>query len=243
LNLNFKLKIIFMNNHLLIKKRLRYTKFIGLIIARLPYIGCVILTGSLARGNANQNSDIDIMIIARAGRIFSARFFVNTFGTIFGMKRSKDETKNHAGKFCFNYFVSDNYLMLPTGRGEKIDRYCAEDYSRSKFMAGDYQLHEEFLYKNRKLFNQYGHSIKLDRFTPTHQCVNINRQTPYTTSRFERWVRQYQIRKIESDPITKKYPNLIVYNDKELRFHPPSLKLRRTSPPKKRGPILRKERA
>jgi len=34
-------------------------------------------------------------------------------------------------------------------------------------------------------------------------------------------LKKYQIKKIESDPRTKKYPALIVYNDKELRFHPP----------------------
>jgi predicted nucleotidyltransferase len=243
-----------MNNHLLIKKRLLYTKFIGQIIARLPFVRCVILTGSLVEGHASQHSDIDILIIARAGRIFSARFFVNAFGTIFGIKRSKDETKNHAGKFCFNYFLADNYLMLPVGRGEKIDHYCAKDYSRSKFIAGDKELHKQFLSKNKKLFEKYGFKIsnvrsgvistprpssraeksfKLNNDTikrslhgvyPALRCGvrddrKVGRDAPI--SRFEKWAKKYQINKIESDPITKKYPDLIVYNDKELRFHPP----------------------
>ena len=37
----------------------------------------------------------------------------------------------------------------------------------------------------------------------------------------ERKLKSIQIKKIESDPRTKKYPLLIVYNDRELRFHPP----------------------
>lgn len=194
-------------------KLLRRANFFGNIISKFPYVRTVTLTGSLAQGNANENSDIDIMIIAKAGRIFSARFFVNAFGTIFGIKRSKIETKGHAGKFCFNYFIADNYLTLPIGRGEKVDSYCAKDYSQSKFIAGDRTLHQQFLTKNEGLFKKYGYKISV-----------IKSQIPITrlkTNRFEKWAKQYQIRKIESDPITKQYPNLIVYNDNELRFHPP----------------------
>jgi predicted nucleotidyltransferase len=194
-------------------KLLRKAKFVGKIISSFPYVGSVVLTGSLAQGHANQNSDIDIMIIAKGGRVFTTRFFINTFGTIFGIKRSKDENKNHAGKFCFNYFIADNYLILPTGRGEKIDRYCAEDYSRSKFIAGDKTLHQIFLQKNKRLFEKYGYKIKHNNLKTEIHRLN--------TSRFEKWVKNYQIKKIESDPRTKKYPNLIAYNDNELRFHPP----------------------
>jgi hypothetical protein len=36
-------------------------------------------------------------------------------------------------------------------------------------------------------------------------------------------LKSMQVRRIESSPMTKKYPELIVYNDKEMRFHPPKL--------------------
>jgi len=249
----------------LVKKRLSKTKLVGRILALLPSARCVALNGSLASGNHKESSDIDILIIAKSGRIFTCRFFVNLFATIFGIKRSKDELQSHAGKFCFNYFLTENFLKIPTGRGELMDRYCAENYSRSKFIAGNIGLFEKFMRANKKLFDIYnchprpalgsahvlsaverdwGHAIESKHGNPYARAC----QSPcFTNSKlqvvqklfefllgnwFERKTKYWQIKKIESDPRTKKYPKLIVFNNKELRFHPPSQKLRRASPPK-----------
>jgi len=215
------------------KKRLSKTKKISHILARLPFARCIILNGSLAQGKSQKSSDIDILIIARTGRIFTTRFFVILFATIFRIKRSKSDLKSHAGKFCFNYFLTEDFLKIPTGRGEKTDQYCAENYSASKFIAGDRALFEEFLRANEELFEKYNYCSEL---SPCHPELvsgsSIIKAVTGSRNKFEmtvnglgNWLEQrvksYQIKKIESDPRTKKYPDLIVYNDKELRFHPP----------------------
>lgn len=207
----------------LIRKRLFKTQFIGKMLIRLPFVRCVILNGSLAKDKSKESSDIDILIIAKSGRIFSGRFFVNAFSMILGIKRSKDEKKSHAGKFCFNYFLTEDYLKIPTGRGEKIDKYCAENYSQSKFVAGDYYLFKKFLKTNEQLFHRYGFHSNLS-FPPKREpkkLLKIYRTMSWCGDLFESWAKSYQIKKIESDTRTKRYPNLISYNDKELRFHPP----------------------
>ncbi|MFA4995804.1 MAG: nucleotidyltransferase domain-containing protein [Patescibacteria group bacterium] len=223
----------------LLNKRLSQAKIIGRTIARLPFVRCVILNGSLAQGKSKKSSDIDILIIAKDGRIFTARFFINIFALLFGIKRSKDESKGHAGKFCFNYFLTESYLKIPTGRGEKIDKYCAENYSASKFIAGDGGLFEEFLRANEELFEKYNCKQKLSSrhfASPPARWVKQSERsyrkqnrrfltlfemTSIISNRLEKLLKSYQIKKIESDPRTKKYPDLIVYNDRELRFHPP----------------------
>lgn len=263
----------------LIKKRLSRARRIGNLISLLPFVRCVILNGSLAQGRSKESSDIDILIIAKNGRIFIARFFVNAFSSILGIKRSKDDSKSHAGKFCFNYFLTEDYLKIPVGRGEKIDEYCAQNYSASKFVAGDRGLFEKFLRANKELFIKYGCEITKSKLQisnpPTgHVCrqageagknpnykfknnriplkchpelarpergrrvsgsyCNLKRSrnkftrfqiksgmTAHAGDWFEKIAKKYQIKKIESDPRTKKYPNLIVYDNRELRFHPP----------------------
>jgi len=226
-------------NNKLIKRRLSKTRFVGRLLAQFPFVRCVILNGSLAQNKSKESSDIDILIIAKSRRIFSARFFVNVFGTIFKIKRSKDEVSGHAGKFCFNYFLTEDFLKIPTGRGEKMDCYCADNYSHSRFVAGDMKLYEKFMKENQGLFEKYGFKITKSKLQMTNKNPNYKFENDIMFSLriksgmihcigdwFERKVKLYQIKKIESDPRTKKYPDLIVYNDQELRFHPPKSELR-----------------
>lgn len=210
----------------LIKKRLSKTRKIGRMIARLPFVRAVILNGSLASGNHKPSSDIDILIIAKDGRIFSARFFVNIFATIIGVKRSKDDKRGHACKFCFNYFLTKNYLHI--NYPKERERYCASNYSKSQFVAGDIGLFKKFMKENKSLFVSRGchpealaEGSQILRFAQNDRTIIQKFGELFLTSWFEKWAKEYQVKKVESDPRTQQYPNMIVYNDRELRFHPP----------------------
>lgn len=211
----------------LVQKRFSKTKKIGRVIARLPFVRSVILNGSLASGGHKKSSDIDILIIAEDGRIFTARFFVNVLAIILGIKRSSNRNKPHAGKFCFNYFLTKSFLRIPTKRGEKIDRYCADNYSKSRYIAGDIELFKKFMLCNDGLFQKYGFKYKKFNIKNKNYRLKVknipSKRIPVLLfgDWFEGVVKKYQIKRIESDSRTKKYPDLIVYNDKELRFHPP----------------------
>lgn len=237
-----------MQTEKLIRKRFSKAQKIAKILILFSFVRCVILNGSLASGKHKKSSDIDILIISKDGRIFTTRFFVNLIAILFRIKRSKNNDRGHAGKFCFNYILTESFLKIPTGRGWKIDCYCADNYSKSQYIAGDYKLFIEFMKINIPLFDKYSFEIQTSNLKFPSKSKN---QNPYCRAFrlrtgfqnsfgmkkyfdwFEKWAKNYQIKKIESDPRTKKYPNLIVYNDRELRFHPPSSKLRRTDPPKK----------
>ena len=212
----------------LAEKRLRKTRFYCAILQRLPFVRCIILTGSLARGKSKENSDIDLLIIAEDGRIFTARFFCNLILILLGQKRPKDEDRPHAGKFCLNYFLTESYLIIPTGRGAEIDRYCAQSYSKSIFISGDPLLFKRFIDVNTQLFNQY-HPVVIPGLTRNlDSCFRRNDKRwgeSLLRGKFGNWIeiklKAFQVKKIESDPRSEKYPDLIVYSDRELRFHPP----------------------
>ena len=211
----------------LIKKRFKYSNRVGKVLATFPFVRCVILNGSLALGTSKESSDIDILIVAKTGRIFTTRFFINGFTTILGIKRSKIENSDHSGDFCFNYFLAEDFLKIPDHRDSKVNQYCAENYSKSIFLAGDPIVFENFMKKNKDLFDKYDCVARhlTDNAAPKKMGV-LQKVLEFILlghlgDWFERIVKRYQIRKIESDPITAKYPDHIVYNDKELRFHPP----------------------
>ena len=67
----------------------------------LPFIEKVYLAGSLALGNVHENSDFDVIIVAKPGRLYTARFFCLLLFNIFDWRRT---LKNPRDGFCFNHF-------------------------------------------------------------------------------------------------------------------------------------------
>jgi hypothetical protein len=215
-----------------LEKRYKRCAHWSRIIISLPFTRAIILNGSLATGTSKRTSDIDLLIIAKTGRIFTARFFVNVLGTLTFIKRTSSESSSHANLFCFNYFMTENYLKIPVGRGKKVDDYCAENYSKSVLVAGDCDLFDRFMRENSALFGKRAltNPKKFDIYFNDKNSVNqIKRFAEFVFNGklgdvLERALKTFQKRLIELDERTKKYPEFIVYNDDELRFHPPKKK-------------------
>jgi hypothetical protein len=218
----------------------------------------------MARGDADICSDIDLMFIVKPGKIYTTRFVISMLLYATGLKRGS-KALSAQGKFCPNYYITSDYLLVPTGRGEVMDGYCAGNYSKSVLLAGNKRIFIKFLEKNRENWKKYIKKTKKQE-TRNKQCLNLRSQI-YDTCYFirdtfpvsaprslifirsslekilssragdwlEKVLRSIQLAKINSDPRTKKYPDLIVANDRELRFHPPSLKLQRAGPSKSHG--------
>lgn len=215
----------------LVYKRLIKVRMMAYLLQAVPFLRCLILNGSLAEGRARPDSDIDILIIAADGRIYTVRFLVNLLAIITFQKRSKDEAKNHAGKFCFNYFMTTSYLKIPVGRGGAMDQYCAYNYSHSRLITGNREVFKEFLIENQPLFSLVISGIATP---PENYRGARNDLIMRMVARFcelwlsgifgdwlERRLKNWQVERIEHDARTRRYPDLIVYNDRELRFHPP----------------------
>ena len=221
-------------------RRLYNLKIMAKALQLAPFIRCIILNGSMAEGKIKKSSDIDLLIIAKRGRIFTCRAAVLFWAHISGLKRSTDNTRSHVGRFCFNYFLTDNFLMIPHNREEKMNKYCAENYSKSRLIWGDNNIFSNYMNINAKWMKKHLPSLHhpaLDAGS-TNRLRSISRfpiksgMTAFAvffekilSGRFGNWVervlKNIQVKKINRDPRTKKYPELIVTNNKELRFHPP----------------------
>lgn len=214
------------------RKFIKKTKQAAYILQTIPFVEAVVLNGSLAQKKAKVSSDIDILIIAQDKRIWLTRFFVNAIFALVGQKRAKNESKNHTRKFCFNYFLTTNFLKIPTGREDKVDLYCADNYSQSVLLWGDEMLFQRFLDENRILFQKAKKSYPNRQFEDTFP-INTIKLFGFTKRLKEKFLSNkigdylelrtkiYQLKKINLDLRTKDYPTFIVCNDRELRFHPP----------------------
>lgn len=107
-----------------------------------------------------------------------------------------------------------------------MDKYCAENYSQSVYMAGEAELFNQFMVANQSLFDKYGYETRTIQKMPKYRPAIIQRMIESLfLGQFGDWlerkVKSWQVRKIKSDKRTEMYPELIVCSDRELRFHPP----------------------
>ncbi|MBK8822983.1 MAG: hypothetical protein IPN58_10345 [Anaerolineales bacterium] len=86
------------------RKAYRRAMFYGRILGRLPFVRMVALTGSLAMLNLSKNPDMDFMIVAAHGHVWTARAFAILFGKI---------THLLGDTICPNLIISERTLEWP----------------------------------------------------------------------------------------------------------------------------------
>ena len=77
----------------------------GKIIAAFPFVKCVCISGSLSKGYADKDSDIDFFIVTQHERLWICRTVLHVF-----KKLTFLVSKQHS--FCMNYFIDEKKLLL-----------------------------------------------------------------------------------------------------------------------------------
>ena len=84
-----------------IKIAFRISRFISCF----PFVKGVFISGSVSKGYADHNSDIDYFIVTEPGRLWIARTLLILFKKVFLLNSRK--------YFCLNYFIDSNHLEIP----------------------------------------------------------------------------------------------------------------------------------
>ena len=195
-------------------RRVRLFRFV-------PFVDFVLGGGSLATGKLHEESDFDVIIGVRQGRIFTARFFAVVFFGFLGWRRSKlDHKEDSSDKICLNHFVTPrSYRLSPP-----YNDYWNQLYESLVPVIGNESLISDFFkandwmdslrtYKRDSRYLGKGHSL-LKGFLEW-----------FFGSRFgdeiEKMLKRDQIKRIESGlPHTLGHKPRFIYNDNELEFHP-----------------------
>lgn len=90
------------------QKRKRAMPFLRLLAA-MPGVRAVWLANSVAWGNARPTSDIDMVIVARRGKIWTARFFTTALLKML-QQRPGEQTRDKA--LCLSLYLSEDALNL-----------------------------------------------------------------------------------------------------------------------------------
>lgn len=194
------------------------------LLRLVPFVRLIALNGSLVRGRENENSDIDFLIIAKAGRLYTARFFSIVVIALTTWRRS-DQDANPAGKICLNCFLnsidpdispknpksrrkvaeSNKHLVTLVDRGGYEQKFL----SRNKWMDRFAVDGEDYSNKLRKKLVPRGPSKPINLFEPILSgCIG---------DFIERKLMNYQIKRIKRG--VRRGDETLATID-EVRLHP-----------------------
>jgi len=184
----------------------------------IPFIRMIGVTGRVAMKNAEAKSDLDLLIVLEKGFIFTGRFLVTVFVHLLGKRR---HGKKITDRICLNYYIatgslsidlkdlfssSEYFFMLPIF-GEEVWRNFQKENSWIKNFRENYYVSDV---PNMKMIGDSFFSEKLRRLGEKI----LGRKT------IEEKMKKFQLKKIKSNPKTKKRDSMIIADDDSLVFLP-----------------------
>ncbi|MEK7579922.1 MAG: nucleotidyltransferase domain-containing protein [Patescibacteria group bacterium] len=210
------------------EKTLKAVKWLRLI----PYIRLVFASGSLALSNTDEESDLDVLIVTKSGRIWITRFLTVFILSLLGARRTRYE-KIAPDKICLNHFITDKSLYIP-----RKSIYTAQLYSRLVPITGEKDLIDRFFEANSWIRNyipkfpisnfQFPNKFQIPNSNFLKLIRNIEEKILDTKlgDWIERILKKYQLRRINNYHLTHKPGGRIKADNESLEFHPDSPELR-----------------
>ena len=117
----------------------------------VPFVDMLAVSGSMALYNTKPSSDFDMLVVARARRIWTVRLLLLFMAQVVGRRR-KHWDQAAPDKFCFNHYVTTASLTIaPEIRNE----YTAVIYAHLVPLWGK-EVFEEFMAANASWLKRFG---------------------------------------------------------------------------------------
>lgn len=131
------------------KKVRRFLPFIQFV----PFIKMVGVCNTLAYNNASKDSDIDLFIVAKKGRLFFVRFLTVLLFGLLGVRRHGNKI---ARRVCLSFYVDESSLNLEKIQDGENDIYLPYWLLTMRPIYG-HETYEKFVHENfwiRKYFQR-----------------------------------------------------------------------------------------
>lgn len=121
------------------------------ILSYFPWIQLVGYSGSVSMSNAIETDDIDVFIIAKSQRLWTARFYAVLTALLLGIKRPRN-VKYAANTVCLNLFFDEIDMHIPR---IKQTAYVAHEVLQMKVIFQKNRTYMHFIESNDWVFNFY----------------------------------------------------------------------------------------
>ncbi|MDD3190883.1 MAG: hypothetical protein PHI66_04320 [Candidatus Pacebacteria bacterium] len=195
------------------------------LVVLVPFVRGIFISGSLAMENSKTDSDIDIIVVAKHGRIWTVRTLMTVLTTIFGVRRHGNKTED---RICLNHYITDESLRIPF---ESL--YNAESYIHlTNLYNGDKNIFRLFQEGNGWIGN-YLINYKISKLGSV-RSLDKNRFFVSVSKIFEMFLSGFlgnnaekifasvESRRIRRDILYEKSGGRITIDESQLEFHPDS---------------------
>jgi len=90
-------------------QKYKKTRWVFNFLSKLPFVELIAICNSLAGENAKEESDIDLFVVVKPGKLWTARFYTLLFLRIFKLRPKKN---NKQDKICANFFINRDQLNI-----------------------------------------------------------------------------------------------------------------------------------
>ncbi len=115
-------------------------------LSRLPLVAAAGISGSMAFGNVDEHTDIDLIIITHPSCLWLARLIALTLSWFKGKKRFRWQAGQD--RWCFNLWLTTKSLTIPS---DQRTIYSAYEASHINWLYDPYQLESNFYQQNQWL--------------------------------------------------------------------------------------------
>lgn len=185
----------------------------------VPFVRMIGVTGGLAMKNAREESDWDLFIVIKSGRIWTGRTLVTALVHILGKRRHGDKISD---RVCLNYFITDQSLEISTK-----DLFSASEYFFLLPLFDTGGVFHQFQMKNSwiKDFKPNYHLAETDNLKILKDSVFSRlarnfREKLISWDFLENWLRKWQKKRIFNNPKTCQKGSFIQAEDERLVFLP-----------------------
>lgn len=141
------------------------------LMARMPWIEGILITGNVAMDNAEIDDDIDMLILTRESYVWLTRLMVLIiYGSLNQLRLRRHAHSSVKDKLCLNMYLDTSVLEMPQG---KQNIYTAHEVVQVKPILNRHYAYERFLSAN----------AWVAAYLPHSQASNLSNATFPQTSR------------------------------------------------------------
>jgi hypothetical protein len=184
----------------------------------IPYVRMLAATGSLAMKNTESQSDLDLLLVLKHGKIFTGRTLVTLAVQLLGKRRHGEKIAN---RICLNYFITEKSLGI-----NLKDAFSASEYAFIFPLFG-FDVFQKFQEANLWIKNYKPNfcaddiaNLKLLPDTRITKFVRGIGEKIFSFNFIEQFLKSWQTKRIANDPRTHKAGSMIIANDEMLVFLP-----------------------
>lgn len=198
--------------------KIKKLRKIANLLKFIPFVRMVAITGALAMKNARTQSDWDLLIVTKYGKIWTGRTLVTILLHLIKKRRHDGIVADRA---CLNFFVTEDTLEVITK-----DLFSASEYMFITPLF-DFKTFTRFQIKNQWIKNMKP-SYGLDELEPlglisdskfARFARNLG-ETILGSMWIENFLKKIELKRINLNPKTHQDGSLVYANDDALIFLP-----------------------